>query len=100
MRFSGKKVVVTGASRGIGRAIAQAFKAEGAWVIGTRTGNANKMDDVCKEWVAADLFAGARMGAQRATLGVRNVANRWYRQPLASLPDPGFSVVGQLSTDF
>lgn len=31
-RFEGKTVVVTGASRGLGRAMAQAFAAEGAWV--------------------------------------------------------------------
>jgi NAD(P)-dependent dehydrogenase (short-subunit alcohol dehydrogenase family) len=55
MRFSDKKVFITGASRGIGRAIAQAFRAEGAWVIGTCTGRNNEMDDVCKEWVAADF---------------------------------------------
>lgn len=55
MRFSDRKVFVTGASRGIGRAIAQAFRDEGAWVIGTRTGRNNDKDDVCKEWVAADF---------------------------------------------
>jgi NAD(P)-dependent dehydrogenase (short-subunit alcohol dehydrogenase family) len=34
-RFTGKNVVVTGASSGIGRAVALAFVAEGAWVLGT-----------------------------------------------------------------
>jgi len=33
-------------------AIAQAFMAEGAWVIGTRTCNTNETDDACQEWVA------------------------------------------------
>lgn len=55
MRFAGKKVFVTGASRGIGRAIAQAFRAEGARVIGTSTGKNSEMDDVCHEWFTADF---------------------------------------------
>ena len=55
MRFAGKKVFVTGASRGIGRAIAEAFRADGAWVIGTRTGRTEAADDACQEWVAADF---------------------------------------------
>lgn len=55
MRFSGKKVFVTGASRGIGRAIAKAFRSEGAWVIGTHTGKNSEMGDACQEWVVADF---------------------------------------------
>jgi 3-oxoacyl-[acyl-carrier protein] reductase len=35
MDFSGQKVIVSGVTRGIGRAIAEAFLAEGATVIGT-----------------------------------------------------------------
>ena len=33
MRFSSKAVIVTGAARGIGRACAEAFAAEGGWVV-------------------------------------------------------------------
>ena len=55
-RFSGKKVFITGASRGIGRATAQAFRAEGAWVIGTRTSAMKSMDDACNEWIVADFL--------------------------------------------
>lgn len=54
MRFSGKKVFITGASRGIGRAIAEAFRNEDAWVIGTCTSDANKADNICNEWFTAD----------------------------------------------
>src|SRR5437867_1008298 len=54
-RFSGKTVVVTGASRGIGQTIARAFHAEGARVIGTRTGKAAAADDYCDEWITADF---------------------------------------------
>lgn len=55
MRFSGKKAFVTGASRGIGRAIAHAFHEHGAWVIGTRTRASGPEDDACQEWVFADF---------------------------------------------
>lgn len=56
MRFSGKKIFISGASRGIGLAIAHAFRAEGAWVIGTQTGKNSITDDVCQEWVTADFL--------------------------------------------
>lgn len=55
MRFSGKTVFVTGASRGIGRAIATAFRSEDARVIGTRTSGGTAEDDVCHKWIQADF---------------------------------------------
>lgn len=55
MRFLNKKIFVTGASRGIGRGLALAFRAEGAWVIGTHTGNSIEPDDVCNKWFSADF---------------------------------------------
>lgn len=55
MRFLNKKVFITGASRGIGRGLAQGFRAEGAWVVGTRTGKQSESDDSCDEWFCADF---------------------------------------------
>jgi NAD(P)-dependent dehydrogenase (short-subunit alcohol dehydrogenase family) len=55
VRFTNRRVVVTGASRGIGRAIARAFRDEGAWVIGTRTGHGEANDEGCQEWIRADF---------------------------------------------
>jgi outer membrane receptor protein involved in Fe transport len=54
-----------------------------------------------KEWIVGDLMAGAKLPwRQKLILGVRNVTNTPYRQALASVDDPGISVVGQLTTDF
>ena len=55
MRFSGKKVFITGASRGIGNAIGKAFRDEGARVIGTHTGKNRIEDETCHEWVVTDF---------------------------------------------
>lgn len=53
MRFAAKKAVVTGATRGIGRAIAEALRTEGAYVIGTGTGEGTA--SICDEHFRADF---------------------------------------------
>ena len=63
MRFTGRKVFVTGASKGIGRAIAEAFRHEGAWVIGTHTGKDLVSPEICNEWVVADFLSVDQIGA-------------------------------------
>lgn len=54
-----------------------------------------------KEWIVADVFAGATFpSGQRIVLGVRNVTDTTYQPALSSLPEPGLSFVGSLSTRF
>jgi 3-oxoacyl-[acyl-carrier protein] reductase len=50
--FTGQKVVVTGATRGLGRAISLAFLQEGATVVGLYGGNAKTAEDFQRQCVA------------------------------------------------
>ncbi len=49
-----KKVVITGASRGIGASIAASFARSGIYVIGTKTSH-GKIKSPCNEWIIADF---------------------------------------------
>ena len=63
MALAGKTVFVTGATRGIGRAIALAYRAQGARVIGTGTGEARSAGEFCDEYVRADFSDLAQIRA-------------------------------------
>lgn len=55
MQIENRTAFVTGASRGLGRAIALALRGMGARVIGTRTSGLCTADEVCDEWLTADF---------------------------------------------
>ena len=63
--LAGRTAVVTGASRGIGHAIAAALRADGARVVGTRTGRGDANDraesDACDDWIVADFADEAQI---------------------------------------
>ena len=49
MRLKGKRALITGASRGIGRGIAEVFADEGADVVVNYVASAQKADEVAKD---------------------------------------------------
>jgi len=65
MRLSGKTALVTGASRGIGRAIALRFAAEGAFVVVNYAGN----EAAAAETLAAIESAGGKAVLSRFDVG-------------------------------
>lgn len=69
MRLDGKVAVVTGASRGIGAAIAQRFAAEGAAVV--LSANEDRVHDVAKDIAARGGRAHARTGDVTAKADVQ-----------------------------
>lgn len=67
-RLSGKIAVVTGAANGIGQGCAQAFRAEGAHVIGIDLAGADRDCDLTDEAAVAALFA--EIGAENGRIDV------------------------------
>jgi len=59
--FQGRKVVVSGATRGIGKAIAIAFLKAGASVIGVYGSNRQAADSFVQEWQENDSFQDNRL---------------------------------------
>lgn len=83
MKFEGKVAVVTGASRGIGRAIAVEFGREGASVVVNYNSNADAAQDVVKE---IESSRGKAITYQ-ADVGVFEQAEAMIKQTLEQFGD-------------
>ena len=59
--FKGRKALISGATRGIGRAIAKTFLEAGATVIGVYGSNHKAAESFSQEWRASDSFAENRL---------------------------------------
>jgi len=59
--FQGRKVVISGATRGIGKAIAKAFLEAGATVIGVYGSNRKAADSFVQKWQKSESFQDNRL---------------------------------------
>jgi len=82
MRLKDKVAVVTGGSRGIGRAVALALAREGAEVVISYQQNAEAADEA----VAAMAEAGGRAHARQADLADLNQVQRFFQEVAAIAP--------------
>lgn len=74
--FTGQIAVVTGATRGIGRAIAQALLDGGATVLATYAGN----QEAAAQFAAANVAAGYRLRLSQFDVADYEQVSRFYRQ--------------------
>ena len=85
MNFQGKVILVTGASRGIGAAIAQAFAAEGGFVVVNYLRNAAAAEEVVAQCKALGRDSGGDAWALRADVNDPAQVQALVAQVLAEL---------------
>jgi len=66
--FQGKKAVISGATRGIGKAVARAFLDAGAVVFGVYGSNNQAADSFVREWSESPLFQENRLFLQQCDI--------------------------------
>ena len=99
MDIEGKKIVVTGAASGIGRALARRFQAEGAAQIVLTDVNQKGLDEVARE-IGADAKV-ANMGDEGDVVNFIQYAEERLGQIDLLCNNAGISVAGgpEVSTD-
>ena len=83
MRFEGKVVVVTGGSRGIGRAIAKAFGNQGASVVVNYRSN----EEAANEVVSAITAAGSRAVSFQADVSLFSEGKKLIKKAIQEFGD-------------
>lgn len=75
MDFSGQNIIVTGGTRGIGRAVSEAFLRDGATVVAVYAGNEKGAEEFC----AANSDYGDRLKTQKVNVADYKAVENFYQ---------------------
>jgi 3-oxoacyl-[acyl-carrier protein] reductase len=78
--FDGRKAVISGATKGIGKAIAEAFLAEGATVIGVYGSDSNAADTFMQEWEADTAYEKNRLLLYPCDVSDESAVQKFYAE--------------------
>jgi 3-oxoacyl-[acyl-carrier protein] reductase len=78
--FHGRKAVISGATKGIGKAIAKAFLAAGATVIGVYGSDSNAADKFMQEWEADTAYEKNRLFLYPCDVSDASAVQKFYAE--------------------
>ncbi len=78
--FQGKKAVISGATRGIGKTIATAFLKAGASVIGVYGSNRKAADSFVKEWQESAFFQDNRLFLYQCDISDEDSVRKLFKE--------------------
>jgi 3-oxoacyl-[acyl-carrier protein] reductase len=78
--FDGRKAIISGATKGIGKAVANAFLKAGAAVIGVYSSDSKAADTFMQEWKTDPSFQPDRLFLERCDVSDNSAVERFFTE--------------------